>query len=157
MGWWKTEQGADIIGDGPADTITSTLRRIASKHEKKGKRKPTLQHLLTAIEKCLSLKPRDLIFEGEISCSSRLVAKVGTKIISTSSRLFKVDELIIAELCDGFEEIAQEYEESELERKPYLSELLANVAFVLSYRPEEYLSGVEGISVDEITIESTKK
>jgi hypothetical protein len=42
-----------------------------------------------------------------------------------------------------------------VKRKPTVKELLAAMAFVLRYKPDEFLSGIDGGSIDEIVPDAT--
>jgi hypothetical protein len=151
MGWWETGQGDDVIGDEPADTITTTLRAMAEAYEEQGKQKPTVQQLLNAILSALRLKPEQFIDEGNEISIQTLTAKFESTLDNVSSSEDNIaDNQLVTALCDAFEEVAVEYEDAEMERKPRLSELLTSIAFVLGYEPEEYLSVPEGTSVTEI-------
>lgn len=154
MGWWETEENDNFIGDTPTDTIASTLTYIAETREEQDKGKPTLQELLNSILATLQTNPEGFIAEGKTICIRRLIALVIPELESvTSSEANKADSQVANALCDAFEEVAVEYEDSELERKPKLTELLTSMAFVLGYQPEEYLSIAEGASIKKIFAE----
>ncbi|HKP39140.1 MAG TPA: hypothetical protein VJT71_19935 [Pyrinomonadaceae bacterium] len=151
MGWWGTGYGDDIIGDGPADTVMQALKDIAGYREERGREKPTLPEVLDAVLLALlGNSEKYLDGEGELTVK-RLIAKLDTPPTEVSS---SEDPILNPELVTpfqgAFEAIASEYEDTELERKPRLSELLTTIAFVLGSDPEDYLAIAEGKSVKEI-------
>jgi len=153
MGWWTTEGDSIIVGDESTDVVTTTLLNIVELQSQKGKAKLTLQDLLNSILLALRIKPEVFINNDETAIT-KLIAKVepGNQKF-TSSESSSIDDRIVELLSDAFEEIAVSYEDSELERKPNLSELLANIAFVLGYSPDEYLSLPQDISITGIFVE----
>ena len=149
MSWWTTEDNL-ILGDEPADLVTALLLHIV---ELKGGVSLTLQDLLDGILLALENKP-DVFSEGDENAISRIAAKVEPgeqEFVGNDSNL--ADSQLIDLLSEAFEEIAVSYEDSELERKPSLNELLANVAFVLGYQPDEYLLLPQGVSITNIYAE----
>ena len=153
MGWWKTGQNNDIIGDAPADMISSMFDRIVRNNEYLGKEKPTLSNLLAAILIALRSEPEKILNQGDAISIRRLVATINSgATVITSQEGNTVDDNLANTLREEFELITGEYQES-LERKPKLSELLACVAFILGANPEKYLSGIQGGSVEEIVAE----
>ena len=152
MGWWGTGQDDDIIGDGPADTMLDTFKEIISHDEQQGKQKPTLVELLNAIVAALRRKPEAILAEGSnLSLQSVTAELEGQPDQVSSSDGPPPDDFLVRALFNAFEEIAVEYEDTELERKPRVSELLATIAFILRRRTQDYLSSAEDISLKGLT------
>ncbi len=154
MGWWETGNGDDVSGDGPADSVTGALITIAEACQEKNIQRPTLMQLLNGIVAALRPRPEVYLSDGEGISIGRLVAKLESHPYEVSVKEFTpTDEWLVIPLRYAFEEIAVEYQDSEVERKPRLSELLAAFAFVLGYEPEKYLSIGGENSVEEIVAE----
>ena len=154
MGWWKTGQNKDIIGDVPADIISSMFKTIVRNYEELGKEKPTLSEMLSALLIALRTEPEKILEVAEAISIRRLVATInpgGTEITSQLDGK-AVDEMLVKRLRGELELVTTSYLET-LERKPKLSELLACLAFILGSNPEKYLSGIQGGSVQEIVAE----
>lgn len=49
VGWWRTDNGLDLFGDGPADTLSEAFVRI----KKLLGRKPSLEEALNAMVRAL--------------------------------------------------------------------------------------------------------
>ena len=159
MGWWETGNGDDIIGDGPADTITTALRVAAQKREAEQRPKPTLSEMLDAVAGALRGRRGDLLAGGDGLSLRRLAARAdpGRRVVTGGDRGEPApDAFAVEAFGEAIEEIAAEYEDSALERPPRLSELLASLRFVLSYQPDEYLSIEEDASVQAIWAETAR-
>ena len=151
MGWWKTGQNDDVIGDRPADIMSSTFEVIARAWGEAMGRRPTLREVLNALAVLLRQKPEAYLADTPRTSIRRFVARMGNESTEVGgSEDEHADQKLVAALADAFEAIAVEYEDSVMERKPRLSELLATLVFVLSYRPEDYLSDANGISIQAI-------
>lgn len=153
MGWWKTGQGDDIIGDAPADTISEIFAAIASSFEEEGKPKPTLQQVLDAIILVLREKGSDIFESTEEISNQTLVAELeptSAKVWIRGNNI--ADEKLIKAFEKAFEEIVDQYQDS-VNRKPRLAEIFASIKFILGYNPDEYLSIEENSSVKKIWFE----
>jgi len=129
MSWWDTGNEGDVIGDRPADLAGGALKEIARK------RKPKLEELLRAIGVSVGAYASDAPAPGE------LVAEGGDGSQPVSSGPLRADDSVndlLPPIRHALGEIAKEYRER-WERKPKLSELLSTFAFVLGYRPEDFL------------------
>jgi hypothetical protein len=112
---------------------------------------PTLHEVLAATLMTSRAAPADYLDQGTATALHQLTVQVtpGTQI--TVEAPTAVDEDLAAALADAFETIAVEYEDSELDRKPRLSELLATTCFVLGFQPGSYLNIPADWDVTEIT------
>ena len=151
MGWWETGKGDDITGDGPADTITQVLTETTQRREGQQRSRPSVEELLSAFVEALRREPTEILEDGSAPPPRFITAVVepaGGSVVGgiTASQ----DAALVETLREALEEIAVEYEDSDLERKPRLSELLAALSFVLSYEPERYLLLAEGSKVSMI-------
>lgn len=151
MGWWRTGHADDVIGDGPADTLGLTLSGIARDRAARGEPRPTPAELLGTVARVLEAQPGRFISDAPAAGSLELLARTEPDSGSVRSRGDDADPKLGAELRRAFDEIAMEYEDSPLGRKPRLSELLASIAFVLRPEPEAYLSEVESFRLDDIS------
>jgi len=124
MSWWDTPDGY-VLGDGPADLFRATLRTFAER------RKPTLPELLAAAGEALGT--RGLVASREGGPGVR--ASEGP-----------ADPALVAALLEAFEGIRTEYR-TYVDREPKLEEILETIDFIVGYRPERFLSGVEGLEI----------
>jgi hypothetical protein len=130
MSWWDTPRGL-VLGDGPADLAQSTLQDFAARRDREGRPRPTLPELLAAAGAVL----------GEPGLAARQEA--GPDVPAAAG---PAPADLVATLRQAFGEIGEEYK-TYLDREPKLEEILETVQFILGYRPERYLSGVEGMEI----------
>ena len=124
MSWWDTSRGR-TLGDGPADLFRAALRSFAER------RKPTLPELLAAA--------------GEALGTPGLVAtREGGPDIKAAQGPADAD--LVATLRQAFEGIGNEYR-TYLDREPKREEILETMDFILGYKPERFLSDVEGLEI----------
>ena len=133
MSWWDTPEGF-VLGDGPADAVQSTLQDLAARREGEGKPRPTLAELIAAAGAALG--PPELVARMED----------GPDVRATDG---PPPEDLAAALAKAFQEIAEEYRTSQ-KREPKREEILETLLFILGYRPERYLSGMEGVEIGAI-------
>jgi hypothetical protein len=152
MGWWGTGNNDDTIGDGPADKLGGALEDLADHYERIYHHKPAFQQVLNAVLSTLCQQPENYVCDSQEYEFSQITVELDSESMVVSNQDVKAEEAAIAIFHDAFEEIAVEYQDSEMERKPRLSELLATLEFVLGYQPEEYLSDAEGLSIASIEI-----
>lgn len=152
MGWWRTGNHDDLIGDGPADTLTGALQDFTELNERHNRGKPSLPEVLSAVLKTLSSQPQNYICDSQNHSLNQIIAKLDSDKTVTSDPNADSHEEAISIFHDAFEDIAVEYQDSELARKPRLSELLAALQFVLGDRPEAYISDLEGASISSIEV-----
>jgi hypothetical protein len=124
MSWWDTSRGR-VLGDGPADLFRAALRDFAER------RKPTLPVLLAAA--------------GEALGTPGLVAsREGGPGVPAAEGPADTD--LVAALRQAFDGMRNEYR-TYLEREPKPEEILETMDFILGYRPERFLSDVEGVEI----------
>ena len=128
MGWWSGDNPGDVIGDGPADAIADVFERLRAS----GAPPPKISELLAAIAAALAHNPAELIDDPQVLAASRIVAEFA----DGSTVKAAVDPTAPKPLTDllhaAFDEIAVEYRDTELKRRPRHSELLETIAFVLA-------------------------
>lgn len=139
MGWWEEpKKNNAILGDGPADTLWSALSRYA---ESNGK--PRLISVLEALEHLLKTRRMAYIADPYAMKSSIIaVIEPGNRACAPAPAAVPEPKLVRA-LADALESIAVEYEESELERKPTLNEILLTLAFIMGGHSEDYIADME--------------
>jgi hypothetical protein len=152
MGWWRTDIGNDVIGDGPLDTLMAAMSKVAAIYLQLYGRKPSLSEILRDVTVTLRKQPENYLLGKQDLSMSKLVAKFEPNAtVVADSEVNIVDEAVIANFHDAFEVIAVEYEDSEMARKPKLSEILVALQMVLSYQPTTYLSNLDGLTIREIS------
>src|SRR5438876_4625186 len=113
MGWWESEDGQILLGDGPADTLSEALQG-AAKHLG---RTPTLQEILDAMEGALKVNPHGLIQEAQDRISGLIaILNSGARVSTTGSAA----PALVRILYQAFEDITAEYQDMEDHRKPQL-------------------------------------
>lgn len=148
MGWWGTGANDDVIGDGPADLITTALDNLALAAVSRSKAKPTVEEILDGIAAAIRARPEYLFGEVGYTPFKRLVASLEPGSVEiVGGEYARADAGVQRALLEAFTEIVLEYENSELERKPRLSELLSTLAFVLSAEPDRCLSLPDGVAL----------
>lgn len=151
MGWWRTGNADDVIGDDAADILGLLFQAVADERTGSGKTKPTLDELLGAVGAVLRRDAGALTADGGNRPLGGLVVTIDGATSTIAAQGPAGD--LAPRIENAVRDIASAYQESELDRKPRLSEILSSLAFVLGYRPEMYLSGVEGKQITEITAE----
>jgi hypothetical protein len=146
MSWWDTSNGT--IGDRPADIVRGALQQLSN-----GSQKPSLAALLGGTAAALRGGGAAIVSDDAAKVT-RLTAVISknTKRISGAAG-DQADPAITSTMRRAFDEISRTYLE-QFQRKPTTKELLEGMAFVLRYKPDELLSGVDGQSVDEIVIDA---
>jgi hypothetical protein len=149
MGWWRSGNGGDVIGDGAVDRILLALQELARKASALGRASPTFEEALGLAGAAIGDRPESLVSDSEKvppRPRARALMRDG-KQIDAAARL-PVDSDVVV-FWKAFEDIATEYLVSELKRRPTVSELLASLAFVLRVEGTRFLSG----SPEELEIE----
>ena len=139
MSWWDTGEENDVIGDEPADAVRHALLRIAEEKTRQGRPKPKLSELLRAMGTvALRASKEELVMAG--SAPQAIVAELKSGETESSGTLTDAaeDRELAASLAENLSVVAAIYR-SRWGRPPKLSEWLESLAFVLRYRPEEYL------------------
>jgi len=131
MSWWDTGEGDDVIGDQPADLVRHSLQEIAARQ------KPGLEDLLGAINTVTKSDSGKKLLENVPANHADVVAKLKSgETVSASAA--EPNKPLVASLKENLKEIQKVYQER-WERNPRLTEWLSTFAFVLRYRPEEFL------------------
>lgn len=139
MSWWDTGEENDVIGDEPADAIRHALLRIVEEKTRQRRPKPKLSELLRAIGAvALRASKEELSMAG--SAPKTIVAELKSGGVESSGAFTDAaeDRELEASLAENLTAIAAIYR-SRWGKPPKLSEWLESFAFVLRYRPEEYL------------------
>lgn len=157
MGWWATGHDDDLMGDEPADTIVGELKF----HEEMNGRKPSFQELIDAATLVLRTDGGDILADPESLGDRSLEAVFEPPAPSLATRpnlpaLVSRPELPVSklmfDLVGAFNQISRQYLETELHRKPRLTELLEALAFPLRVRPERVLRDSDGLELREFRV-----
>ena len=132
MSWWDTDEGDDVIGDQPADLVRHSLQEIAAGQ------KPGLEDLLRAISTVTKSDSGRKLLENVPAKHADVVAKLKSGETVSASPADEPDKHLVASLQENLKEIKKVYQER-WERNPRLTEWLSTFAFVLRYRPEDFL------------------
>ncbi len=126
-----------MIGDGPADRLIDALDRLDGLRTASGQAKPSLGQVLGEVLAALQTRSDALLHEP--IALQRLIAEFddGTAIDSIRDEK-KARSTAARILFDAFEDIAVEYEATEVMRKPKVTEVLDTLAFVLRNRLARY-------------------
>jgi hypothetical protein len=147
MGWWRSGDNNDVIGDGPADTLAETLDGIARDRTERGQAKPTLQEFIDAVTAALRGQAGEGIAEDQ-GVTGQLVPESR----NVHGQADRADETLLPPLRDAFDAIRAEYRESELNREPRPSEILESLAFVLRPSLDRYIADAEDIHLVTIVL-----
>lgn len=157
MGWWATGHNDDIAGDDPADTVVEGL---AFYNETYG-HKPSFQELLDAFALTLQLYGSMLLAEPDTYLNEPMEALFASPAptLVTSANLGALDldpsssiSSLVSHLLLVFRKISKQYLESEVQRKPRLTEICAVLAFPLRVRPERLLRDAAGLELKEFRV-----
>lgn len=144
MGWWEGNNGTDLLGDGPADTLSAALKDAAEIYG----RKPTLEEFLNSLQQALAIDPSSLLLDGHNVSTLTARLKNGESISTGDPELS--DDRVVKVLYQALEDIATEYEEMEDQRKPRLSEVLATASFILRPDTQKFVDTPSGGGVESI-------
>jgi len=146
MGWWNAEDGNDLLGDGPADILSSAMREIAQRNG----HRPTLQEFLDGMRRALEINPEALLLDGNVRVTA-LTARLNDRGSVSTTGSGAPDSPIVRIIYQALEDIVTAYQDMEDHRKPRLSELLATAAFIMGPDDQNFVeapkrSGVDGIA-----------
>lgn len=150
MGWWRTGNGDDIIGDGPADRAAAALREQAEQAEQRGLPLPTLKDLLDALIIVLREPDTAVLDEAQRATLTSLGALTDSGAAVHGDGAVWIDAWRLAPVRAGCDRIVREYRDA-VGRPPRLSELLRTWKFVLGGSPEDYLTIDEDDGLQAIT------
>lgn len=157
MGWWATGHDDDIAGDDPVDTIVEDL---AFYHEMHGD-KPSFQELLDAFAATLQLYGGALLADPDSYVNEPMEAVFAppAPTLVTSANLGELAcdpsspvSSLILNLFSAFRKISKQYLESEVQRKPRVTEMVEVLAFPLRVRPERLLRDAAGLELQEFRV-----
>ena len=152
MSWWGIGED-DVIGDGPANALTEALVAIGTARQEQGQSEPAFQEMLDGFAEALQHDGSTALEDGPAHTVQRLVARLGSGMQVVSGETARQsDGRMVAIFRDGIAAIQRQYEER-WERKPRLREMLETLGFILGARPDRFLSGMEGQSIDRIIAE----
>ena len=150
MSWWETGNENDVIGDVPVDIIEEILKKQAEQRSRADRPKPTLQELLDSFMWVLKKNP-DLF---ELQTGGKQVQRICATLANTPCEIISndgtsPDEEFVVALASAFEQVGAKYVDR-WSRRPRISELTECLVFILGYKPDMYLSGVENMDVENI-------
>ena len=150
MGWWKTGLADDVLGDDVADVTTQLCKDINTLYRSHEQVPPDFGQFLASLMHCLhqALHPSNPPNPTAIStlCASFHDSE---EIACNTKRPDVLADELEALLTERLAAMATLYQ-ADLDRQPRLTEVLSSFAFALGYRPEDYLSAMEGRSVSKI-------
>lgn len=129
MSWWDTGEGDDVIGDRPADLLTSALAELATEQERATGERPSLPGLLAGLGEALSQKGHRTKLTAETQ---------GGPVTGESAAPRAEGNAMQAHLREALAMINAEYQER-WEREARPSEVARLAGFVLGPSPERYL------------------
>ena len=144
MGWWMTDDD-NMLGDGPADTLSDALLEAA----KRRGAKPTLLEFLNAWLGVLASSASGLIQDATPPITA-LSARLRSGDVVTSTAPAQAADPLVRILFQASEDIAVEYGEGDEPRKPRSTELLGTAAFILGPASQRFLQIPGGTGVQEI-------
>lgn len=131
MGWWRTGNNDDIVGDVPADGITTGLRELAESLEAKGKQKPSWQELLAAIDLAVRGREAEMLDGDPKEAESQ----------AGDARRYGENDIppeVLETVRSLVEDTARAYEQH-VGRKPRITEIIESFKFVCGDDTEQYL------------------
>jgi hypothetical protein len=130
MSWW--DSGQDVLGDGPADLLTSGWRTLHARRTERGEGLPTTAEMLQSFVAAVR--------------AANLTDPPLTRIVMwrARERLGEFDgSTPVADITDAFtsvlESIARDYQR-QVDRPPRPSELAKTLAFIVRPSPGSYVS-----------------
>ncbi len=150
MGWWEAGDEGDIIGDDPADRLTSALRNLVSSRQQRAlPPKPTLSEFLASMREALRRYNYSATDVGEPPrYDVGAVLTPGDNVVY-SDRQGNEDDIRV--LTEAFDAVAADYRDV-LERAPSVRELVATVSFVLTTEQHRLLADLDAISIGKLVL-----
>jgi len=150
MGWWRSRRNPEsLLGDGPADALHLELERLAGELDAR----PTFQMLLDGFASALDSNADGLVADPDSVRGKPLVARFDPPASPLSSGSAPLDPRVRHDLASALSAITGAYE-LELSRKPTSAELLETIAFILRPDPAQYVSGIEGRRLMDISLDA---
>ena len=129
MSWW--DDGADVLGDGPADTLKAAWRTLLARREEQGLERPPTAEALESFAAALRGAPVEPAFQ-------RLVLRRGRVRGSEFAGTNGTPDLTES-FTQAISKMASEYREAH-RRPPRPSEMAKTLEFILTPSPDTYLS-----------------
>ena len=152
MGWWKTGEGDDIIGDLPADVIGRAFAMISDMHQHEDGTRPALADILQWLLSAMAQTPGTLEDMLPESTTTALVATTDYGTIESGGAGKPAGEKILGILTEALDTLALDYHDA-VQRLPSGRELMATVTFVLAADPSRYLEWTPGNEIQDIRLE----
>ena len=146
MGWWQGDTEADVLGDGPADTLSAALEEIARAE----RRTPPLREFLQSLRAALLYSPGSLLLEGAVPIASLTAHMNDGSHVSTEGDA-TVSSVSLKLLYQALQDVVADYQTMEDHRKPRLSEVLGTAAFILGPDSQTFVESPSGSGVLRIT------
>lgn len=142
MSWWDTGEGDDVIGDRPADLLTSALVELARERERATGERPSLPGLLAGLSEAVS----------DAGQRAKLTAETQPGPVTGESEAARAEgNALQPQLREALAKINAEYQER-WEREARPSEVARLAGFVLGPSPERYLrtSDAQGLQLNAV-------
>jgi len=148
MSWWDIREKDSVIGDRPADILGTALQDIDRTWFEQTGQRPTLQQLVDAIAVILRTNFEAFCCDAMGASVERIVVRLKEHPDLVSEGIgIDTDCPLIVRLSEAIADVVQVYE-AEWERKPRLTEIVENFAFVM--RGEEYLLNGQAVELKQI-------
>ena len=144
MSWWGTGEGDDVIGDRPADLLTSALAELANERERATGERPSLPGLLAGLSEALS----------EAGGRAKLTAETQAGPVTGEGEAARAEgKALQPHLREAMAKINAEYQER-WERDVRPREVAHLAGFVLGPTPERYLrtSDAQGLQLNTVRV-----
>jgi hypothetical protein len=135
MGWWRTGNNDDVVGDVPADGITIQLRELAESLEARGKEKPSWSELLAAINQTVKGHEEQLL---DMDAKATPAATGDQPADAQGDGAQDVSPEVLEAISALVKDVVKAYEQH-VGRKPRLTEIIHSFRFVCREDPEQYL------------------
>jgi Arc/MetJ-type ribon-helix-helix transcriptional regulator len=152
VSWWETDNNDDVIGDQPSDLVRNALREISRMRGHRSGSNPTLNELLVAIGTVAEQNPRFCESKSTVPIRLNAKLKTGEMIRSDQVNGTSVAADLVQSLTTALRELSKIYQER-WGRKPRLSEWASAFAFVLRYKPEEFVADGAEHPLSDIEVE----
>ena len=129
MSWWDDE--ADVLGDGPADTLKHAWRTLLARRERQGVARPSTAEALESFAAAMRAAPVSPSFRHIVLWRG---GERGPDVAGNNGTRELTDAF-----TDAIRKMATDYQETH-GRPPRPSELTKTLEFILTPAPDTYLS-----------------